>query len=265
MVGSWKSSTVRAPRAAAGPARAVGSMLLPSWICSSGSAALSRPVIRLIQPTRALDPGLASSTSSMASKWLRLGCGSPMPCTAPKLPAFHIGTSGARAGCRPQLPLPPTRRSSGTTRSGRFWVRKAWSGLGTTMDRPSEPPRIDSTTTTLPSGTAAYDTCRKASPNRVPAASVPVPAATPARSRRRLIEKSGQPQRPVAVAVGVVVSVICAVLSGSGGPASRAGRSGSARPCSRGGRRRRPWSTVRCRCAARCRPSSAASRGHPAP
>ena len=59
--------------------------------------------MRLIQPTRALLPGSASSSSSMASKWLRLGAGSPTACTAARLPACHQRDTGANFGCRPNV------------------------------------------------------------------------------------------------------------------------------------------------------------------
>ena len=65
------------------------------------------------------------------------------------------------------------------------------------MDNPSDPPRSESTTTTLPPLVAPYATCRKASPNMLPTANVPAPAAAVASRRRRDIVNSGQPQASV--------------------------------------------------------------------
>ena len=53
---------------------------------------------------RVVDPGSASSTSSIAAKCDRLGAGRPVACTAASLPAVHIGSSGASAGCSPNMP-----------------------------------------------------------------------------------------------------------------------------------------------------------------
>ena len=65
----------------------MGSSDEPIWIAVSGSAVAFRPTTRLIQPTRAEEPGSASSTSIIDSKWLRLGAGRPTAWTAPNVPA----------------------------------------------------------------------------------------------------------------------------------------------------------------------------------
>ena len=39
----------------------------------------------------------------MAAKWLRLGAGRPTACTAPNVPACHIGSSGLNSGCSPNI------------------------------------------------------------------------------------------------------------------------------------------------------------------
>ena len=190
-----RPSTSLMPSAGAGPAIEVGSSDEPIWIAVSGSAVAFSPTTRLIQPTRAEEPGSASSTSIIASKWLRLGAGRPTAWTAPNVPACHIGSSGAKDGCRPKLVSPPISAPSGTTMPGRAAVSRSWSApRGTTIDSPSAPPRRLSTTTTLPPGAAPYATCRKASPNSWPAVSAPAPAAAVARKRRRLRVKSGHPQ-----------------------------------------------------------------------
>ncbi len=57
------------------------------WIASVGSTVPPIPIIRLTQPRRALEPGSASSTSSIAEKWERLGTGRPTAWTAASSPA----------------------------------------------------------------------------------------------------------------------------------------------------------------------------------
>ena len=76
---------------------------VPRPTASLASPPPIRPTIRLIQPRRSELPGAASSISSMAAKWLRLGEGRPTAWTAPNVPAFHIGSRGARLGCRPNM------------------------------------------------------------------------------------------------------------------------------------------------------------------
>ena len=68
----------------------------------SGEPLACVPTRRLSQPTRALEPGRASSTSSIAEKWERLAVVSPVAWTAARLPAVHIGSNGASFGCRPK-------------------------------------------------------------------------------------------------------------------------------------------------------------------
>ncbi len=88
-------------------------------MASSGDPTPSRPTSRLSQPTRALEPGSASSSSSIAEKWLRFGTGRPVACTAAIFPAFHSGTSGASAGWRPNMPSFTSSWSDGTAILGR--------------------------------------------------------------------------------------------------------------------------------------------------
>ena len=91
----------------------------PIWTASIGEPAPSRPTSRLSQPTRAAEPGSASSTSSIAEKCERLATGSPVAWTAAILPAFHSGSSGASAGCSPNMPSLASSRSGGTAMRGR--------------------------------------------------------------------------------------------------------------------------------------------------
>ena len=59
------------------------------------------------------EPGSASSTSSIAAKCERFGAGSPVACTAASLPAVQSGSSGASAGCRPNMPSLASSTSDG--------------------------------------------------------------------------------------------------------------------------------------------------------
>jgi hypothetical protein len=68
----------------------------------SGELWLRVPTSRFSQPTRLLEPGSASSSSSIAEKCDRLGAGSPVAWTAAILPAFHSGSRGASLGCSPK-------------------------------------------------------------------------------------------------------------------------------------------------------------------
>ncbi len=78
----------------ADPYSDVGTMPDPIWTPSNGLAHASRPIKRLIHPLRTCEPGSASSTSSMAEKWLRLGTGRPTAWTAANLPDTHSGRRG---------------------------------------------------------------------------------------------------------------------------------------------------------------------------
>ena len=77
------------------------------------------PSSRLSHPERSAEPGAASSSSSIAAKCERLATGRPVACTAASSPASHIGTSGAKEGCRPKKPSLATSRSLGTAMRGR--------------------------------------------------------------------------------------------------------------------------------------------------
>ena len=70
----------------------------------NGLVSASVPTRRLSHPDRIDEPGLASSTSSMAAKCDRFGAGSPVACTAATLPAVQNGSNGSNAGCSPNIP-----------------------------------------------------------------------------------------------------------------------------------------------------------------
>ncbi len=69
--------------------------------CRPGSS----PTSRFSQPIRALEPGSASSTSSIAEKCERLAMVSPAAWTAASVPAVHSGRSGAELGVQPEEPV----------------------------------------------------------------------------------------------------------------------------------------------------------------
>ena len=151
---------------------------------------------RLIQPTRALEPGSASSTSSMASKWLRLGTGRPTPWTAPKRagvphrrPAAPA-RGAARSGCRPPSSAPSGTHDPGPLARpgsrGRRLAARRWTGRRR-----------------LRAGRAPRRRCRRARHRRRPAGRCPrrgwprsarrCRRRRPPRNRRRLRVRSGQP------------------------------------------------------------------------
>ncbi len=102
-----------------GPMSSVGGGPEATPTPCSGEWWLSVPISRLSQPTRWLDPGWASSTSSIAEKWDRLATVNPVAWIAARLPASHIGSSGASFGCRPNNESLARRRSFGMPIVGR--------------------------------------------------------------------------------------------------------------------------------------------------
>ncbi len=90
-------------------------------ICTASRVPLRgpRPIIRLIQPLRASDPGAASSTSSIAEKCERLGTLRPVAWTAASSPDFHKNSSGSIEGCRPNVESAHNRAVFGTAVVGR--------------------------------------------------------------------------------------------------------------------------------------------------
>ncbi len=94
-------------------------VLVPALNPCSGEEPGVPPTRRLSQPIRALEPGSASSSSSIAAKWDRLAVGSPVAWYAATLPACHSGTSAVIAGCRPNVPSLTSSRSDGTAIRGR--------------------------------------------------------------------------------------------------------------------------------------------------
>ena len=95
----WSRRRASRPSSAApGPtARSAAARTTTPTPCS-GECRSRVPTSRFSQPTRLLDPGSASSTSSIAEKCERLARGRPVAWTAASLPAFHRGSSGARFG-----------------------------------------------------------------------------------------------------------------------------------------------------------------------
>ena len=85
----------------------------------SGDAPGSSPSSRLSQPLRSFEPGAASSMASIAAKCERLGAAMPVACTAASEPAFHIGSSGASAGCSPNIASGASSAECGTPMRGR--------------------------------------------------------------------------------------------------------------------------------------------------
>ena len=104
-----------------GPDSSVGGVPFTTPTPWSGEPSELVPTSRFSQPTRALEPGCASSTSSIAEKWERLAVVSPVAWTTARLPAFHIGSSGASFGCSPKRPsvVPASSWSCGTAMVGR--------------------------------------------------------------------------------------------------------------------------------------------------
>ncbi len=90
--------------------------MLTPW---SGESPSRPPSRRLSQPLRTLEPGLASSTSSMAAKCDRLATAMPVACTAASSPDCHIGSRGARLGCSPKKASLPSSLAAGTAMRGR--------------------------------------------------------------------------------------------------------------------------------------------------
>jgi hypothetical protein len=86
---------------------------------ASGAVAPVAPSIRSSQPVRRAVPAAARSISSMAAKCERVGLGWPTDWTAARWPAFHIGSSGARPGCRPKVPSPAMTWLFGRASDGR--------------------------------------------------------------------------------------------------------------------------------------------------
>ena len=85
--GSTTLSSSVTDRVGDGPYSEVGTIGVPRAMACCGELSPIRPTILLIQPRRSTEPGSASSTASMAAKWLRSGACMPTACTAPKVPS----------------------------------------------------------------------------------------------------------------------------------------------------------------------------------
>jgi hypothetical protein len=90
----------------AGPASRRAGLACPSETPASGPVAPAPPSIRSSQPVRIEVPGAAFSIASIAAKCERVGLTWPTACTAARCPACQAGSSGARAGCSPNVPSP---------------------------------------------------------------------------------------------------------------------------------------------------------------
>ena len=88
-------------------------------MASLGSARPSSPIMRFTQPRRVVDPGSASSTSSIAEKWDRFGTERPTACTAASSPAVNSHSSGCIWGWRPNIESGATSAFCGTAMVGR--------------------------------------------------------------------------------------------------------------------------------------------------
>ena len=117
--GSSTSSTEPADIVDAGPISEVGIVLVPALNPCSGEEPGVPLTSRFSQPTRSLEPGSASSISSIAAKCERLATGSPVACTAATLPASQSGSRSVIAGCSPNMPSLASSRSEGTAIRGR--------------------------------------------------------------------------------------------------------------------------------------------------
>jgi hypothetical protein len=75
--------------------------------------------MRSSQPVRIVVPAAARSISSIAAKCERDGFGWPTAVTAASCPPVQSGSSGASAGCRPNMASPPMSLALGTPMVGR--------------------------------------------------------------------------------------------------------------------------------------------------
>jgi hypothetical protein len=123
------------------------------------------------------------SRQSWAWKWLRLASGEATACTAAIWPAFQNGAAARAAGAARTGSRRASSALSGTTRVGRAFFRLA-SLAGTTMLRPSMPPRMNTMTSVrlLVAGSAKEYLVVT---SWVPSAATPT-APAPAMTRRRV-------------------------------------------------------------------------------
>src|SRR3954469_20130504 len=98
---------------------AVDGVSSPTCTPSRGLVFGPSPIIRLIHPDRTDDPGSASSTSSMAQKWERLGTGNPVACIAASSPDCQYLARGCIDGCSPNIVSEQIRADAGTAVVGR--------------------------------------------------------------------------------------------------------------------------------------------------
>jgi hypothetical protein len=111
-------STLPTTNAGLPPNSEVGTWL-PIAVPCRGEVPGSSPSSRLSQPLRSVEPGAASSMASIAAKCERFGVAMPVAWTAASVPASHIGSSGASAGCRPNIASGASSAVCGTPMRGR--------------------------------------------------------------------------------------------------------------------------------------------------
>ena len=133
-LGRWRAAGARADQ------RARSGRVQPSWTPSQGCGAAAQPDHPVDPARRALEPGSASSTSSIAEKCERLGTGSPTAWTAASSPAATATAAAPCCGCSPNIASAASRDAVGTAMVGPRGV-VAGSPCGTTTPRPSMPPR----------------------------------------------------------------------------------------------------------------------------
>ncbi len=146
---SENESTERRARSGEVPMNERGAVELPTAVAAKGPGVVVAPTIRSSQPVRSDEPGAARSISSMSVKCDRVGLGWPRACTMASLLVSHSGLRGARAGCSAKREVMAMPRDWGTAMFGRA-AMYAGSATGATADRPSKPPRKDSTTRVSP-------------------------------------------------------------------------------------------------------------------
>ncbi len=85
----------------------------PMWTPSLGELVASRPSVRFSHPERLASPGLASSTSSIASKCDRFGTARPTAVTAAIRLVVPEACEGRQRGVQPEHRVPLDQRGGG--------------------------------------------------------------------------------------------------------------------------------------------------------
>jgi hypothetical protein len=101
--------------------------------------------MRSIQPLRMLAVGAPRSISVAATACERLTTSWPTACTTASFSLSHKRYSGFIAGCRPKVSSTFLASDAGVPMVGRSSAYRV-SPIGATAERPSKPPRRDTTT-----------------------------------------------------------------------------------------------------------------------